>query len=424
MNPAGFSVTWPGRGEPVPPGAHGPSPQIYALVPASGAGSAGPTITAGSSDPAGSAAPACASATTGSAAGAVLVGDGARIAEAHPALQTHGLGPVGATQLVYLDPPYNRGGSFDGYHDNMPRHEWLGYIEARLLVARDLLADTGTVWVHLDDAEAHRVRCVLDEVFGVEAFIADLTVESNPKGRQLDRFFAGSHDRLMVYARNPEKVALVGGIAAAVDPSDFPHVDSDGVNYRLLPLRNTNKRFNPRTTPTMSYPLHGDPDTGAVSVDPAPGMVEILPVFGDLTPAVWRWSRDRARERVDELVCRTVRGRSGPRVDIYQRDRHEAGRIKKLKSIWLSQEVGSTDTARAELRAAGVDGFRTPKPEALMRRIVELATGPGDLVVDLFAGSGTTAVAARDLGRRWVVIERNPDTVRNVLLPRLTAGGT
>ncbi|HJC61880.1 MAG TPA: site-specific DNA-methyltransferase [Candidatus Dietzia intestinigallinarum] len=424
MNPAGFSVTWPGRGEPVPPGAHGPSPQIYALVPASAGGSAGPTITAGSSDPAGSAAPACASATTGSAAGAVLVGDGARIAEAHPALQTHGLGPVGATQLVYLDPPYNRGGSFDGYHDNMPRHEWLGYIEARLLVARDLLADTGTVWVHLDDAEAHRVRCVLDEVFGVEAFIADLTVESNPKGRQLDRFFAGSHDRLMVYARNPEKVALVGGIAAAVDPSDFPHVDSDGVNYRLLPLRNTNKRFNPRTTPTMSYPLHGDPDTGAVSVDPAPGMVEILPVFGDLTPAVWRWSRDRARERVDELVCRTVRGRSGPRVDIYQRDRHEAGRIKKLKSIWLSQEVGSTDTARAELRAAGVDGFRTPKPEALMRRIVELATGPGDLVVDLFAGSGTTAVAARDLGRRWVVIERNPDTVRNVLLPRLTAGGT
>lgn len=424
MNPAGFSVTWPGRGEPVPPGAHGPSPQVYALVPASGAGSAGPTITAGSSDPAGSAAPACASATTGSAAGAVLVGDGARIAEAHPALQTHGLGPVGATQLVYLDPPYNRGGSFDGYHDNMPRHEWLGYIEARLLVARDLLADTGTVWVHLDDAEAHRVRCVLDEVFGVEAFIADLTVESNPKGRQLDRFFAGSHDRLMVYARNPEKVALVGGIAAAVDPADFPHVDSDGVNYRLLPLRNTNKRFNPRTTPTMSYPLHGDPDTGAVSVDPAPGLVEILPVFGDLTPAVWRWSRDRVRERVDELVCRTVRGRSGPRVDIYQRDRHEAGRIKKLKSIWLSQEVGSTDTARAELRAAGVDGFRTPKPEALMRRIVELATGPGDLVVDLFAGSGTTAVAARDLGRRWVVIERNPDTVRNVLLPRLTAGGT
>ena len=347
------------------------------------------------------------------------MGDGARIAEAGPELAPLGLDPSGAAQLVYLDPPYNRGGSFDGYHDNMPRHDWLTYIEARLVVARDLLADTGTLWVHLDDAEAHRVRCLLDEVFGVDAFIADLTVESNPKGRQLDRFFAGSHDRLMVYARDPGKVVLEGGIAAAVDPADFPHVDADGVTYRLLPLRNTNKRFNPKTTPTMTYPLHGDPETGAVSVEPAPGMQEILPVFGDLTPAVWRWSRDRAIERIEELVCRTVRGRTGPRVDIYQRDRYEAGRIKKLKSIWLSQEVGSTDTARAELRAAGVDGFRTPKPEALLRRIVELATGPDDLVVDLFAGSGTTAVAARDLGRRWVVVERNPDTVRDVLLPRL-----
>lgn len=392
MTTPGFSVSWPGRGEPEVPGEHGPAPEIAAIFRA--AGSSGD-------------------------AGAVLVGDGARIAEADAALDAEGLATAGAAQLVYLDPPYNRGGRFDGYHDNMPRHEWLGYIERRLVVARDLLAETGTLWVHLDDAEAHRVRCLLDDVFGPEAFIADLTVESNPKGRQLDRFFAGSHDRLMVYARDPEKVRLAGGVAAGVDPADFPHTAEDGVNYRLLPLRNTNKRFNPRTTPTMTFPLYGDPDTGVVSVEPAPGLREILPVFGDLTPAVWRWSRARAAERVDELVCRTVRGRAGKRVDVYQRDRHEVGRVKKLKSIWLAQEVGSTDTARAELRSAGVDGFRTPKPETLLRRIVELATEPGELVVDLFAGSGTTAAAARDLGRRWVVVERNPGTVRDVLLPRL-----
>ena len=398
MTTPGFTVDWPGRGDPEPPGSRGPSPRVEAVIPEGPEGERGPL-------------------------GAVLVGDGARIAEAQNKLSEHGLAPMGSAQLVYLDPPYNRGGSFDGYHDNMPRHEWLGYIEARLKVARNLLAETGTVWVHLDDAEAHRVRCLLDEVFGSESFIADLTVESNPKGRQLDRFFAGSHDRLMVYARDPEQVNLAGGVASDVDPADFPHVGEDGVSFRLLPLRNTNKRFNPRTTPTMTYPLYGDPETGEVAVDPDPRLVEILPVFGDLTPAVWRWSRTRAQERADELVCRIVRGRSGPRVDVYQRDRHETGRIKKLKTIWLSQEVGSTDTARAELRAAGVDGFRTPKPETLMRRIVELATGPGDLVVDLFAGSGTTAVAARDLGRRWVVVERNPETVRDVLLPRLRVSG-
>ncbi|MET3859442.1 adenine-specific DNA-methyltransferase [Dietzia sp. 2505] len=395
MTPPGFSVSWPGRGEPEVPGEHGPAPEVATVDRDAG----------------------------GRVTGAVLGGDGARIPEIGDVLDEFGLGTSGATQLVYLDPPYNRGGRFDGYHDNMPRHRWLGYIEHRLVVARGLLADTGTVWVHLDDAEAHRVRCVLDEVFGPDAFIADLTVESNPKGRQLDRFFAGSHDRLMVYARDPARVRLAGGVASAVDPSDFPHTAEDGVNYRLLPLRNTNKRFNPRTTPTMTYPLYGDPDTGAVSVDPGPGLTEILPVFGDLSPAVWRWSRDRAQERSDELVCRMVRGRTGPRVDVYQRDRHEVGRIKKLKSIWLAQEVGSTDTARAELRSAGVDGFRTPKPESLMRRIVELATEADDLVVDLFAGSGTTAVAARDLGRRWVVVERNPETVRDVILPRLRVSG-
>ena len=384
-----FSVSWPGRGRPEALGAHGPAPTIAEVF----------------------------------GSGVVLTGDGARILEAAGVLTELGLDPVGTAQLVYLDPPYNRGGRFTSYHDNMPRHEWLGYIETRLRVARDLLSGTGTVWVHLDDAEAHRVRCVLDDVFGVDAFIADLTVESNPKGRQLDRFFAGSHDRLMVYARDPERVLLAGGVASAVNPEDFPLVDTDGVSYRLLPLRNTNKRFNPRTTPTMTYPLYGDPDTGVVSVDPAPGLVEVLPVFGDLTPAVWRWSRDRARERSDELVCRTVRGRSGARVDVYQRDRHEPGRTKKLKTIWLSQEVGSTDSARAELRSAGVEGFRTPKPEALMRRIVELATSPGDLVVDLFAGSGSTAVAAHALGRRWAVVERNPDTVCEVLVPRLRAAG-
>src|SRR5699024_8200170 len=112
-------------------------------------------------------------------------------------------------------------------------------------------------------------------------------------------------------------------------------------------------------------------------------------------PAVGQWSRSRARDRADELACRTGRGRSGPRVDVYQRDRHEAGRIKKFRTVWLSREVGSTDTARAELRAADVGGFRTPKPEALLRRIVELATVPGDLVVDLFAGAGTSAAGDR-----------------------------
>lgn len=385
-----FRIDWRGRGDRVPEAAT-------------------PTITHVEKAPGG--------ATTG----VVVTGDCTALPDVSVALSAHGVGVDGGAQVVYLDPPYNRGGRFDAYDDNMPRGDWLGSMERTLVLARALLAVTGTCWVHLDDSEAHRVRCLLDEVFGVEAFIADITVESNPKGRQLDRFFAGSHDRLMVYARDPRRVMLRSGLPESVDPADFPHVGDDGVNYRLLPLRNTNKRFNPRTTPSMTFPLYGDPDTGRVSADPAPGLTEITPVFGDLSPAVWRWSVDRVRERADELVCRTVRGRLGPRVDVYQRDVHFEGRVKKLRSIWLSEEVGSTDTARLELKRAGVDSFATPKPLALMDRVIRLSTDPHDLVVDLFAGSGTTALAAAANDRRWLVVERNGDTVQQVLLPRLSA---
>ena len=385
-----FRIDWQGRGD--------PEPEVAA-----------PVITHVERSP------------DGATTGVVATGDCTGLPGAVTALSAHGMSLDGGAQLVYLDPPYNRGGRFDAYDDNMPRGDWLGSMERTLHVARGLLAVTGTCWVHLDDSEAHRVRCLLDEIFGVDAFIADITVESNPKGRQLDRFFAGSHDRLMVYARDPRRVTLRSGLPESVDPADFPLVGPDGVNYRLLPLRNTNKKFNPRTTPTMSFPIYGDPDTGRVCADPAPGLVEITPVFGDLSPAVWRWSSDRVRERADELVCRVVRGRLGERVDVYQRDTHFDGRVKKLRSIWLSQEVGSTDSARLELKRAGVDSFATPKPIALLERVIRLATDPDDLVVDLFAGSGTSAVASVHTGRRWLVVERNEQTVKHVLLPRLAA---
>ena len=118
----------------------------------------------------------------------------------------------------------------------------------------------------------------------------------------------------------------------------------------------------------------------------------IEPVFGDGTPAVWRWSRPRIDERPDDLVCRTVRGRSGPRVDVFQRDWLHPGRRKKLTTIWLAEEVGSTDTAVAELKELLGPVFESPKPTGLLRRV--LGTMPDDArVLDFFAGSGTTGHA-------------------------------
>ncbi len=252
----------------------------------------------------------------------------------------------------------------------------------------------GAIAVSIDDREVARLRLLLDDVFGEASFLAQLVVELNPKGRQLGGGFATSHEYLLVYARDPATCVLDASTTDAVDPADFPHSTDDGRRFRRLPLRNTNKKFNPATARTLHYPLWGDPSSGEVRTAAFDGAVEIWPVFGDGTPAVWRWSPPRVDERPDDLVCRVVHGSGGERVDVFQRDWLEVagGRRKKLRTVWLAAEVGSTDTAVAELKAVVGHVFESPKPTGLVLRL--LATMPADVrVLDFFAGSGTTGHA-------------------------------
>jgi adenine-specific DNA-methyltransferase len=323
--------------------------------------------------------------------------------------------------VVYLDPPYNTGNPF-AYRDktagrHVDRHEvWAAMIRSRLHAVRDVLSERGAVFVSIDDHEAARLRLLMDDVFGEEAFLAQIVVNLNPKGRQLGSGFATSHEYLLVYARTPSACALDPSSPSTVDPSDFPLTTTDGRRHRRLPLRNTNKKFNPVTAPTMHFAIWGSPETGRVSVDPFDGGVEIKPVFGDGAPAVWRWSASLIAERPDDLVCRWVNGALGRRADVFQLDWLQEGRRKKLRTIWLASEIGSTDTAVAELKGLVGHLFESPKPTGLIRRILE--TMPDDArVLDPFAGSGTTghAVALQntaDGGRRTCLSVNSPEPTR------------
>ena len=303
----------------------------------------------------------------------------------------------GTVDLVYADPPYNTGNGF-AYADTWGDHDaWVAMMRPRLEGLHAVLSPRGAVFVSIDDNEVAHLRLLLDEVFGRENFLAQVVVNLNPKGRQLGRGFATSHEYVLVYARDLRSCAINASSSDTVDEADFPLTADDGRRFRHLPLRNTNKKFNPVTAPTLHYPLWGDPVSGRVATGPFDGGVEVLPVFGDGRPAVWRWSRPRVDERPDDLVCRVIQGRGGERIDVFQRDwlHREGGRRKKLRTIWLAEEIGSTDTAVAELKALLGHVFESPKPTGLLRRI--LATMPADAVVlDPFAGSGTTghAVAA------------------------------
>ena len=328
---------------------------------------------------------------------------------------------VGKVKCIYIDPPFNTAQTFDNYEDNLEHSVWLTMMRDRLLHMRDLLSEDGSIWVHLDDVENHRMRVLLDEVFGASNFWFEVAVELNPKGRQLGDGLAGCYDKILVYAKSKQDTELEVGSKSGVNLKDFPLVDSNGCRYRLLPLRNTNKKFNPQTRPNLHYPLYGNPDTGEVSTNQFPGSVEVLPVFGDLTSAVWRWGLAKATEQYAELACRTVRTSDGERIDVFQKDFLSEGRTKKLRDLWPASEVGSSDLAKSEVKEVVEESetFATPKPERLLERIIHIATNPGDVVLDVFAGSGTTAAVAQKMGRRWVTCELVEDTFNRFTRPRL-----
>jgi len=326
----------------------------------------------------------------------------------------------GSVDVVYIDPPYNTGNDFayrDRHGTGRDRHRaWTEMMRPRLEAAREVLAPTGAFFCSIDDNEVAHLRLLCDEVFGERNFVAQVVVNLNPKGRQLGSFFATSHEYLLVYARDEARCVLDASSERLVHAGDFPLTDPDGRRYRHLPLRNTNKKFNPATAATLHFPVWGDPETGRVATDPFPGAVEIKPVFGDGTPAVWRWSAPLIDSRPGDLVCRRIRGRLGERVDVFQKDWLHEGRRKKLKTIWLAEEVGSTDTAVAELKALIGPVFESPKPTGLVRRILECFP-PDARVLDFFAGSGTTGHAtalanAADGGTRTCLSVNVPEPTR------------
>lgn len=312
--------------------------------------------------------------------------------------------PDHSFDLIYIDPPYNTGNDF-AYADN--HDDWVGLMRPRLIEAHRVLAPTGAIAVSIDDNQQATLRLLMDELFWRANFLAQVVVNLNPKGRQMGPGFATSHEYLIIFARSAKDCVLEPSSPDLVEAGDFPHLEGKR-RFRYLPLRNTNKKFNPTTTPTMTFPIYGNPETGTVRPTRFKGSEEVTPVFGDGAPAVWRWSKPLVAERSGDLACRRIQGALGERVDVFQKDWLDSAnggpRRKKLRTIWLSEEIGSTDTAVAELKAVAGHLFESPKPTGLITRL--LWTMPSDArVLDFFAGSGTTghAVAlanAADSGTR------------------------
>lgn len=312
---------------------------------------------------------------------------------------------LGQVKLVYIDPPFNTRQAFGEHYDDALEHSvWLTMIRDRLVQIRDLLDVNGSAWVHLDDTEVHRARCVLDEVFGPDNFVATFIWERT----DIPAMQAGvsvRHDYILVYQRGPGFTPA--GFASDGVAEHYDRVDEQGRAYCLRTLRMTGPGSARTDRPTMWFSL------------PGPNGVPVWPIRSDGSEGRWRWGPDRCARSASELEWQQ---RPGGGWEPYRRIYADTDVTRPPETIWPYAEVGSNRIAKYEIKALfpALKPFATPKPERLLQRILHIATDPGDVVLDCFLGSGTTAAVAHKMRRRWVGIEWSSETISTFAAPRLT----
>ena len=312
---------------------------------------------------------------------------------------------AGRIRLAYLDPPFNTQQSFLHYDDALEHSVWLTMMRDRLLAIRELLAPDGSVWVHLDDSEVAYCRVVMDELFGRENFVASVIWEKTDSPRMDADYFSGRHDTILVF-RKSEAFRIRRLDTGDSIPKHYNRIDDEDRRYYLKPLRAMGGQGSTRKArPTLYYPLV------------APDGSQVYPKLPDGQDGAWRWNPQKYER--DRKLVEWISGRSGwvPYFRIYA----SVETLRPPETIWFHSDVGSTRTSAREIKdLTGGTSFATPKPEALMRRIIALASDEDDIVLDCFVGSGTTAAVAHKIRRRWIAVERELDTVQTFAIPRLT----
>lgn len=396
---------------------------------------------------------------------------------------------VGQVKCVYIDPPFNTAQTFANYEDNLEHSIWLTMMRDRLLHLKKLLSDDGSIWVHLDDVENHRMRMLMDEVFGAANFVAEVVWQKADSARNDVTGFSADHDVILVYGKSPQ-LSLNRMERTAEDNARFSNPDGDerGIWFsgdRSAPGNMSGKMQHPAVfgiqhpiTGEVVYPARGrhwafgseriwesltqygvldwaEPDlksrsklTGlaidALRSDVPDLMLSIPPGIKDRLemetakiankPAMKELKR-RAEEQLSDTISvgkkllepvrRRMEQGNWPEFFVtetsFGRKSYPPKEGQPPRTWWTNEDVGHNRAAKSELKALfpGQNPFATPKPERLLERIIHIATDPGDIVLDVFAGSGTTAAVAQKMGRRWVTCELVEDTFDRFTRPRL-----
>ncbi|MCM2401424.1 site-specific DNA-methyltransferase [Rhizobium sp. S153] len=326
---------------------------------------------------------------------------------------------AGKVKCIFIDPPYNTGNESWVYNDNvnspeirawlgsvvgkeaedLSRHDkWLCMMFPRMRLLKEFLSEDGSIWITIDDNEGHYLKAMTDEIFGRSNFVASFVWEKDKGGRG-DADVSSSHDYVLVYARSRERWAEVRNLLNRTETQlgRFQNPDNDPRG----PWRQGDDGTAKSGTEKQKFPI-------------------TLPSGRVVIPKrYWAFSRETFDTAVAE--GRAYFGKKGDSLPIIKRYLSEV-RDGVAPRTWLpAEDVGTNQSAKRDhLRKLlpDIEPFETPKPEGLIKRAIEISTNPGDIVLDSFAGSGTTAAGAQKMGRNFIIVEMGEHASSHVV-PRL-----
>ncbi|MDD5461136.1 MAG: site-specific DNA-methyltransferase [Methylococcales bacterium] len=315
---------------------------------------------------------------------------------------------AGKVKCIYIDPPYNTRSAFTHYDDNLEHSLWLSLMYPRLELLRELLAEDGSIWVSIDDNEAHYLKVIMDEVFGRGNFVANVVWQKAYGPRSNAFLMSDSHDHVFVYGKSKQNLKF--GLLNRSDEQTAKYRNTDN---------DPRGRWKPENS-SISL-LSGQRGKQFSKTGVSENIFEIVSPAGKkyLPPQnrCWAFSPKKYTELLaDNRIWFGENGNGRPSIKRFL-DEISAGVIPQ--TVWTHQEVGHNQDASREIRELfGDSPFATPKPERLITRIIELASNPNDLILDSFLGSGTTAAVAHKMNRRYIGIEMG-DHAETHCQPRL-----
>ncbi|MGT0090190.1 site-specific DNA-methyltransferase [Helicobacter pylori] len=317
-------------------------------------------------------------------------------------------------KCIYIDPPYNTGNDSFNYNDNFNHSSWLVFMKNRLEAAREFLSDDGVIFVQCDDNEQAYLKVLMDEIFLRENFVSCITHIVKPEGRMYGQV-AKTHEYILVYAKNINNLIFN---EIEKEGHAFSYVDEKG-GFDLKNLENGNFTvFNSSNRPNLRYGFFVDEETinsdgfMPVYTEYKDGLTEVMPKTKDSFEYVWRWGKEKASNEIFDIVATKNKNS----ILIFQKTRSSTTRAKSI--FWDKSMITKKGTDEIKILFNNGSVFDTPKPEALISRILEISTNENDLVLDFFAGSGTTCAVAHKMKRRYIGIEQM-DYIETITKERL-----